>query len=234
MRLKDRNKQIPGGMFFYQPETRWKSSDWASFSSIVDQVIAHRNGNPHLLDKLGWQTERNAVENEVDAFIANVCATMGWQNFYVGGEGAAPEPPKSKPPSQQELSQLSAVAAKTRMIFAGVKTLNAWLDSGEPAVEKSQSESRAKVCVACPLNGDGDLTKWFTMPAATAIRKQLEKVQERKLTTSVDAKLGICSGCLCPMRLKVHTPMKFIKPQVNDQMIDALRKGKDCWVLKEL
>jgi len=220
-------------MFFYSPETRWRSTPWASFDVIVQEVIAHRRGNPWLMQKFGKSIDQREVENEVDAFIAEVCARMNWTQFIVGTEGTAP-PPKQSPPSQTAVKQLAAAGAKVRLIWAGIRTLGEWLDSGGEPVAQPLAESRAATCAACPLNGDGDFSKWFVAPAAAAIKKMVEKAQARKLTTASDAKLGICQGCLCPMKLKVHAPIEFIKGHTSDSTMDALRQGKDCWVIAEL
>jgi len=229
-RLINRQKQIPGGIFFWQPQTRWKSSP-GSFDNTVQQIIAHRNGNRAILiDRDHLPTDQAGVENELDRFLANVCLQMGWAEGYVMDIGGGP-PPKLRPPSQKEVSQLSAVAANVKKIWSGVRTLNDWIQSGEPAVDAAESERRATICVACPLNAEGGLEKWFTQPAAAVIKRQFEQLSERKLTTSLDDKLNVCQGCLCPMKLKVHVPAKYAKAHLTDAVIDALRKGKDCWVL---
>lgn len=233
MRLKDRNRQVPEGMFFYVPETKWRSAPWSSFSSIVDQVIQHRMANPFLAQKHGWSTDRARVESDVDEFVAAVCSAMGWTNFIVGAEGSPP-PPKSNPPSPEAVSKLVAAGAVAKRLWLGLRTGSEWIDSGEPAVPAEQSEARAAVCVACPLNKEGDWTRWFVKPAAAAFKLQIERLHERKLTTSLDEKLGICEGCDCVIKVKVHTPMSFIKKHLTDEVIDRLRKGKDCWQIKEL
>ena len=233
-RLKDRNRQVPGGgMFFYEPSTRWRSTEWASFSTIVQEVIAHRRGNPQLMTKFGKSIDQSTVENEVDAFIANVCQQMGFSGYITGNESAPPAP-KSSALSAAEASQLAAAGAKVKMIWAGIKTLAEWLDSGTPAVAPELSESRAATCAACPLNGSGDLGQWFVTPTANAIKKQVERLQERKLTTSNDEKLNICTACLCPLKLKVHAPIEIIKNHSVDSALDKMRTAPACWVIKEI
>lgn len=112
--------------------------------------------------------------------------------------------------------------------------MNDWLDSGTEAVTPIRSESRAAVCAACPVNGKGDFTQWFTQPAADAIKRQLEKVQSRKLSTSQDEKLNICTICLCPLKLKVHTPISFIKTHMSEGVLRDLEKAPACWIIEEL
>jgi len=234
MRLKSRESQIPEGFVFYEPSTRWRSTPWASFSTIVQEVIAHRRGNPQLTTKFGKSIDQATVENEVDAFNANICAQMGWTKYIIASEGAPPVAPKSSALSAAEASQLAAAGAKVKMIWAGIKTLAEWLDSGTPAVAPELAESRAATCAACPLNGSGDLGQWFVTPTANAIKKQVERLQERKLTTSNDEKLNICTACLCPLKLKVHAPIEIIKNHSVDSALDKMRTAPACWVIAEI
>ncbi len=219
-------------MFFYEPSTRWKSTEWASFDTIVSEVIAHRQGNPHLMSKLGKPTDRVSVENEVDNFIANVCSQMGWSQFIVSDQGAPPIPKYS--PTQNDLSQLSAVAAKAKNIWAGLRTVGEWLDANGPTVDQALADTRAAICVACPLNGSGDFGKFFVAPAAAAIKRQVEKLNGRGLKTASDDKLGVCEACTCAMKVKVWVPIEYIKSHMTDATMDALRKGNNCWQLAEL
>lgn len=232
-RLKSRQKFIPNGFVFYQPETKWHSTRMTSFENVVQGLIAHRKANPFLTQKHGWSTDYDEVCEEVDAYNARICERMGWTDFIMAS-ASSPPPPKFKPLSLLDQKQLGAVAGRVKKIWSGVRTINEWIDSNTDPVDPPLAEARAATCVACPLNGSGDFTKWFTQPASEAIKRQLEKVSNKKLVTSVDDKLGVCEACLCPMKLKVWTPLDYIKPHVSDDVLKELAKGKDCWVLKEL
>lgn len=236
-RLKSRDKQIPNGFWFRQPEINWHSKKvlglHPSFTTLVSAVINARRANPHHVAKYKWSLDRDVVGNEVEAFQVKVCLAGGWTSYLTESGGGAP-PPLSQPPSPAEQRLLAVAAGKARRLWAGVKTLNDFLDSGEPPVPSAQAESRAATCVACPLNGKGDFTTWFTVPAAAAIKRQLERVKEMNLATTQDDKLNVCTGCLCPLKLKVWTPWKFIKPHLETEVLDELRKGKNCWILAEM
>ncbi len=233
MRLKSRQKQVPGGYSYYIPQIpQWRPQAWSSLDSLAQQVLQVRQGNPFLTQKHGWSLDMETITNELDEWNANLQASLGNMNFVVGAEGAPA--PKLKAPSQQDLSQLSAVATRARQIWSGVKTLNDWLESGAPEVTQELAETRAKTCVECPLNKAGDFSSWFTAPAASAIKKQLEKLGQRELKTSSDASLNVCEACLCPMKLKVWVPIKFIKTHTSDETLDKLRGGKNCWLISEL
>lgn len=238
MRLKSRATQIPFGLKFRQPEIGWDSvkvvGKSPSWEVLVNAVIAMRLGNPHHREKHKWPVDVDSVAAEVDGYNAAICFQNGWHKYISSGTGGAA--PRPLPVARSEASEklLSVAAAKARKIWAGVKTLNDWLDSQEPPVDTELSEARAATCVACPLNGKGDFTRFFTIPATASLKRQLERLHQRNISGSLDAQLGVCEACLCPLVLKTKTPMKWIRPQLSDPTLDELRKGKDCWVLKEL
>jgi len=174
------------------------------------------------------------VANEVEAFNVRMCEQMGWSQYLTGEGGGDYPPPKTIALSQQSQKSVAAVAGAAKKIWSGIRTLNDWIDSGEPAVPKEEAERRAAICVACPLNGEGGLEKIFTAPASEAIRRQFEKLESRKLSTSHDAKLNICMACHCPMRLKVWTPFHFIKEQLSEATLNDLKKGRNCWIVEGL
>lgn len=150
-----------------------------------------------------------------------------------GGE-AAIAIPKPKAPSPSEVEQLNAAAGRARKIWSGVRTISDWIDSGAAPVAQEVADARAAICAKCPKNGQGDFTSWFTAPAAGAIKKQVEKLGDRKLTTPDSDKLNICEVCLCPLKLKVYAPMEFIKPHMADGVLADLRAVPGCWIVKEL
>ena len=221
---------IPFGLKFYQPETRFNANNVHSFNQLVDQVVAMRKANPALTVKHGWSTDWNTVAEEVDTFNANICERMGWTDFITLAP-ATPPTPKFKALSPLAEKQLSAAAATVKKVWQGVKTLNDWIDLGEPAVATELAQQRAQTCAACALNGKGGLEEWFTKPAAAAIKVQIGKLSDRKLSTPVDDKLNVCTACLCPLKLKVHTPLSFITPNMGEETRRALDPG--CWITRE-
>lgn len=232
-RLRNRTMFIPGGFKFTQPEISYQSRPWASFEAIVNSLMVARRANPALAQKHGWALDHDGVARDVEAFNAAICEKMGWTDYIVTPQ-ESPPPPKSRPLSPEDKKQAAAAAGAVKKIWAGVRTLNDWLDSGEPPINLERAEQRAEICIKCPKNGQGDFTKWFTSPASEVIKRQLAKLHERSITTQHDAKLNICEVCLCPLKLKVHTPMKFIKAHLSDQLLDDLRKVPDCWIPSEL
>lgn len=231
-RLRDRNRQIPNGLRFLQPETNWQPARFASFSVIVNSLISHRKSNPTLIAKK-LPTDVESVSNEVDAFNALHCVRHGWSDYVMSSEGAA-LPPKPQALLEKERNQIAAAASRAKRIWDGVRTLDDWIDSGTPPVPKEQSSARASVCAACPKNGQGDFTSWFTKPASEMIARHLEKKDAMKLSTPYDAKINVCDVCLCPLKLKVHTPIAYIKAHTSDETISKLSLVPGCWVVKEV
>ena len=222
MPLVDRQKQIPNGMFYYEPATKWRSRPWASFDQIVQDLIAHRKGNPALAQKFGWSTDYNSVADEVDAFNTRVCEQMGWTQFIRGGGGQAQ--PLPFPVSAGKPQRLGAVGA-------GGLTLVEWIKSKEEAVPDTLAEKRAEVCVRCPKNQKGKLLDFFTEMTSWMIRKAFEDRSRMNLSTIHDENLNVCSACYCPLKLKVHMGLdRILKrlPQESKQALDP-----QCWILSE-
>jgi hypothetical protein len=229
-RLKNRQKQIPGGFKLYIPQTGYKSAPFASFDSIVNSAAANLAANPAAAKAGGYPSDRTALADYIDSYNAALCERMGWNDYIMLPSVSAPSP-KFKALSPLDQKQIGAVAGKIKKVWQGVKSLNDWIESGEPAVERSHAECRAVVCVKCPLNGKGGLEEWFTRPAAEVIKKQFEKLESRKLLTSVDDQLGTCSACLCPLKLLVQTPLKYKLSHMGEETRKAL--DANCWVLSE-
>ena len=244
--MKDRNRQPPYGWKFYVAETKWASPDNGSFDTVVKGLAAHISGHPELQAK-GWSTDYATLANLVDEYNAAVCQKMNWGDWILTGGGPSAPFPSTSPVLQDhpllrapvlDQNKLAVAASSVKKIWSGIKTLNEWIDSGEPAVAPELSARRAEVCSTCPKNGQGDLTSWFTKPAADGIQKQLEKVQNRKLSTPFDDKLFVCITCYCPLRLKVHTPIVNINAHMGEQVRADLKAvvnpSGGCWITAEI
>jgi hypothetical protein len=230
LKLASREKSIPNGLQFHIPTLpNFKLPPQCSFSVAVQSIIAVRKANPYLANKLGWKTDEHSVENELDEFNARICAAMNWTNFIATDVQGAPSLPKQLPSHQS--GAIASAANTAKKLWAGLRSTNDWIDSGVPAVPKEQAEARATVCVACPLNGKGGIESFFTVPASEAIKRQIQKLETRKLATSLDAKLGVCTACLCPLPLLVQTPLQFKLAHMTPDTRAAL--DKSCWVLAE-
>jgi hypothetical protein len=220
--------QVPNGLLYYEAASKWSTPPFASFDTIVQMVIAHRNANAYLRDSLGLSVDPGTVAQQVDEQNAQRCHDLGWLDYIVGGT-ADPPPPSFHQP--QPLASLAQGVAGIKKLAAGAALLFDWEESGEPPVAAELSAARAKVCEPCPKNDPSNLSDWFTHPVSENIRKKLGRLHGMKLTTPSDEKLGVCSACLCPLKLKVHTP----KHLIDKRMTDATRAELDpvCWILHE-
>ena len=225
-RLKDRNRQIPNGLIFFQPETQWKPTPFSSFDTIVQGLISHRKANPYLVQKHGWSVDPVQVANEVDSFNGLVCQQMGWTDYYVTDDGGVPASAPVPFPQAPQVHQ-----GKLSQLVAGGKTLVKWIANSVEAVPANLAEARARVCISCPLNGKGDWTSFFTVPVSNAIRAALEDRSRMNLTTPYDAQLGVCEGCSCPLKLKIHMPIARILEDMPPESFDSLVPA--CWIRAE-
>jgi hypothetical protein len=226
VRLKNRDGGIPNGISFYLPQSKWVPRPHSSFRGVTEALYNHLQGNPGVLKATGWKLDMNFIADKVDEWNAKLCETNGWSDF-ITTEAAGGRPAMSPFPfltPQQRVSRLLAVAA-------GSETLVEWLASGAEAVSGDLANSRAVVCAACPMNEKGTLSDFFTTAASEAIRRSLNLRREWKLETTEDEKLGVCSACYCPLRLKVFLPLdrilKRLAPEIQAGLPDF------CWIKRE-
>jgi hypothetical protein len=218
-RLKNRQNQIPNGFKFRQPELKWDSTavlgTHPSFRTLCQAVYMLRQANKFVAQQKGWAMDLVNIEAEVEAYNVKLCEDHGWNQYLL----AEAPPPKStaRPP----LSAFVSVAA-------GAGAIADWLGNGGTPEPKEKAEARAAVCVACPLNERGDWTRFFTKPAATVLKRFLEVKNGMQLATSVDASLGVCSACLCPLPLKVWAPIRHITANTPEEVKKELHPT--CWV----
>jgi hypothetical protein len=201
------------------PITQW------DFYALCRALQKHRQANPrYKLD-----TNMQSIEQEIDNVNAMRVASMNGADSYVINDAAA-----SFPQAPAPVGRLQQVAAAVKRVSAGADTLNEWEDSGEPPVAAGVSQHRASVCAICPQNEKGDLSRWFTLPLAAFIKRKIEWIHKLKLVTSYDDQLGVCGACLCPLKLKVHTPISFVLKHMSEDVKTALQpQNPRCWVLKE-
>jgi|ERR1035437_4861046 hypothetical protein len=230
LRLKDRQRQIPGGYRFYLPELKWSApGNFPSFTvvcSALNQVI---RANPYLAQKHHWPVDEHGIESWVDLYNATVCSRMGWADYVLEDVGGTL--PKSSPPPHN-LESLRAAVVASKKLVAGAKTLIDWLDSGAPPVDRDEATRRASICVRCPHNNQDSFGKWFTVPISEVIKRQVQKLAERSLSTVHDEKLNLCDICMCPLKLKVWTPQEWIVDHLSPEVLSQLSNVPECWVPK--
>lgn len=228
VRLRNRLNSPINGFKFIEPKSGAHFSSWG-FDDMVRHVILHRQHNP----RFNLPTDRVTVENEVDEYNAmRMVSIPGAESFIVFDDSPFP---KFSAPHRPGL--LASAVGGVKKLLAGGSVLLEWLGEGGVAVPAEQSAARARVCTnrpdgqPCPKNGKGDWTALFTQEASERIRRQLSIRNDMKLTTPDDDKLGVCDACLCPLKLKVHTPLEKILKHTSAKVRAELDPG--CWVLAE-
>ena len=240
LRLVSRRTPPPNGFLYKQVQTNWESwriapeTQW-DFKALCRAIQQHRQSNP----RFRLTTDLIAIANEVDAVNARRVAAIPGSDTYIMDDAAAQPIPKAQALSQTLPGKLRDAVAGLRNINAGRVMLLDWETAGYPQVPQELAEQRATVCVSCPKNGRGDFTRWFTIPAAERIHKQIERLKDVKLATSKDDQLGVCEVCLCPLRLKMHTPIEFVGKYLSAELRAELAAvqtglGTSCWVTSEI
>lgn len=229
LRLISRSKQVPFGFKFHQPQTGWRSRNFASFERIVEDLIRHRKANPAVTAKYKLATDYNTVAAEVDLYNAMRCEKMKWYDYITGislrpAGGQASVIPFTERPNRSLGLQLKKVAV-------GASVIIEWIKSGGEAVQQSLANERASICTECPLNERGDWTRFFTVPISEGIRAEMQRRKQWKLETPFDSQLCVCAACSCPLPLKVHMPIDKILAKIPEESKEALAPG--CWIRKE-
>lgn len=230
IRLASRRNLPPGGIRFVQGETGWESwvqapgSD-SSFEMCKAAIIAHRQANP----RFNLPTDDASVAAELDFYNATrLKSVANAQSYYIEDSS----PPLMSFPSAPPPSRLAAAGAVAGKLKAGAKVLADWLGEGGQPVAMELAVHRASVCIACPKNSPGGLSRWFTIPVAATIKKMLEARQDLNLATPDDEKLGVCEVCLCSNKLKVWVGSEFLKKHTSSEVMAEFPDS--CWVKKEL
>lgn len=216
----NRQQFPPGGWQYHQAQTGWNAPAPVSntFDQTVVNIIKHRQANSAMTIKHKLSTNMAQVGIELEAFNAR---RLGY-----------PDPKPLPPPAVPMLSgAVVAAVADVKKLAAGNALLLEWQESGEPPVPIEIAIKRAEVCVACPKNDARGLSQYFTVPIAENIRRKLEKLHDMKLETPSDEKLQVCSACLCPLKLKVHTPLHLIVKRLKPEQRSELHPA--CWILSE-
>jgi hypothetical protein len=222
-RLKSRDKFIPNGFTYYEAATKWRPPHMASFDTVVRMLVSHRLANPYLVKKHNWPTDYDTVAIQVEEYCAALCLSNGWKDFVAATPGGAPQ--SAAPFIPNRSLQLSA-----NRVVVGASTI-AEMMGAEGPVGQEVAERRAAVCAGCRLNDRGDWTRFFTVPAAAAVRSMMSFFGGLKLTTQVDEQLHVCTACACPVKLKVWARLAHILKHMPKTDYDAL--ANECWIKAE-
>lgn len=213
--LKSRTQCPPNGFIHTEAQTGW-THQWWDFELACREIRDHRLGNP----RFNLSTDIDDIRVELDQENALRCLSIRGADIYVNGDSPPP-----KPIARQQVAVVAGV------VKSGLQITGSWLGKGGVPVSKDLANQRAEICSTCPKNGRGSWTRYFTVPAAALLKKEIERRNKMKLSTPFDEKLNVCEVCNCPLHLKVHTPLA----DIVDNMKPEVRTDLDprCWILKE-
>lgn len=227
MPLKNHQDAIPGGFQFFQPETNWTAPSWMIWPQLRDAIIQHRTANP----RFNLATNIGVVEAEMDFFNARRLESMpGTAHFLTPGT-----PVSAAPPNFPKPQRLARSVAAVKRYGVGIGVVAEMFGDDMEAVAPEVAEARAAICAGssdatkCPKNIRGNLLQRFTQEVVKGIQTTLSIVKEMELETSLDAKLGTCSACECPLPFKVQVPMDHILKNTTAETMAKF--DPRCWIL---
>lgn len=229
MQMKSRSQHPPGGWMFYQAETGWSAPQWLSFDAVVMAVWQHRKANATRFPNLSQ--DRAHIELEVDAYNAERMKSIdGGMAFVQDGGDAPPGFPMPRLPRQGVGRAVGAVVDHLKNASAGI---GLWMEFfGEDPVEPKKAEGRAAVCVACPLNIQGDVFQRFNAATGKQLLEIFGSMKKQNMRTQFDERLGVCGACDCPLKAKVWAPIELIAEHLRPEAKEKL--WSECWMRKEL
>ena len=218
----DRHTFPPGGWRWFQPQTAW----WApapismTFDQQVTNIIKHRLANKAVTIKYHLATDFPMVADELENYT----------RLRLGLPPLATNLPKPMPRPSPISQSVGAAVEGVKRLAAGAALLFEWEESGQPPVAPELAAKRAAICVVCPKNDPQHLSKYFTSAVSEMLRRKLARLHSMNMTTPSDPQLGICNVCLCPLKLKTHSPLDLILKHTNAQTMSEF--PDHCWVKK--
>lgn len=117
-------------------------------------------------------------------------------------------------------------------------TLKDWLGDGGIPVSSRLAEQRANACVFgnggthCPKNVEPNWWDRHKNRIALAIREQLAVKHQLGMFVSKESEIGMCRQCGCCLKLKVWTPIGYVKEHLTDDEVETLPSF--CWMKTEI
>jgi hypothetical protein len=107
----------------------------------------------------------------------------------------------------------------------GLRVIHDWLGDGLQPVSQETANRRSFSCLEgndgkeCPHLHAPRWWETYKTPIADAIKRQLEKKADMKLTSRMDEHPRNCGVCGCCMPLKVWVPTKHIAAHTSDETV---------------
>lgn len=77
LRIRDKKTVPRGGVHYVQPETRWKTGGYYSYSYVENQIVAHRKGN-----SLPGATKEQA-SIDLENYMLNLDPSLGYDPGHI-------------------------------------------------------------------------------------------------------------------------------------------------------
>lgn len=233
-RLLSRSKHPPFGFSLLLPELGMKFPTKGSFNEICIAFSRLIRANPGPAAKAGWPNpdDHDAIADWVDGHNASRLTALGYTSFV---DNSAYGVDVFYDAAYQEAQKKTSLASVAGRVSAGAAL---WLELFGPegrTVDQSLATSRAATCLVCPKNDTTtSLFNIFVAAVARALGGLFEIMKDKELSTPHDAKLGVCSACLCPNRAKVHVPIERVLTHTDEPTMAKFNKENPlCWVLSE-
>lgn len=222
MPLKTITNFPPGGFTYTQPETQMQFRQYMPIRDQAALVADHRKANrlpratiPEAMQDIeNWTCQR--LNNDPEWCISPAQKkTSALRHF-----------------GERLVAGAAVVAESVEKAVVGARIIYEWWGEGGRPVEPELSQRRADNCAACPKNSTD--STWLSGFSETA-REQLQLRSNLKMSVVGEEKLGVCTVCECPMKLKVHTPLALIAERTPQGVLDDLDKVEGpCWVRDEI
>lgn len=222
MQIQFSRSEFPnGGWQFVQPQFNWEAPRPKSdtFGQTVAEIIKVRLRNPAITAKHNLSTDPETVGMELENYT----------RARIGLDVIDTSPPKTVPRMPLPHTLRGAVSAVVKLA-QGNALLYEWIPTGKVVVQE-RAEARAQTCLKCPKHGTDSWTKLITGPASNKIKYLLEKRDEMKLQTPYDKDLKVCDVCLCPMGLKIWTPIDILLAKTNPTTLAEF--PPNCWIARQ-
>lgn len=232
--MQDLNEHTipPGGWQFYQPETKWRAPTpiASTLNQTVVLIVAMRKQNPAITAKFTLATNPEAVKTEV----------LRFNRKRLGLPLEGTPVPFRVPRSSSNVARAVAAEARPVDALSGLKRAAngtavglEWLGKGAQTVPQELADKRARTCVECPKNVDGD---WYVRAPAALIQKAIEAWKkltgnaEFQFETQQGDKLKSCDVCKCLMRLKCFVPLNVILDKTSPEIMAEF--PQNCWIAR--
>lgn len=120
----------------------------------------------------------------------------------------------------------------------GVNLIKDWLGEGGEPVSQMKADHRAFTCAfgnngfPCPENKEPGWWDRVKSVIANWIRAELELKNHLNMRVASEDAVHMCRACGCCLKLKVWTPISYIKTHMPPEKI--AKTTSYCWIRKEI